>query len=306
MRGVRRWIRSPVLLLVLASFVAGTLYVCARVQPTYDWMYGWTPRVFEYVPRGFVPAPPNGTITSYLLPISTCGDECSPGIVAEQLTGAVLVRAPVLLIWHIVACLFVLTLYRVYGFPPLLGKEPGSVGVRQVRTHVLVASAWLSVGWAALAALMSLFWWSVYMARPEGVNLPLAQGTFGRGGIVLGAVLAHLLTIAYVTKRSVLAGLNEDVSGFIRCGNCGYALATGSTSPCPECGRSRVDGDRPIFALGRRMADVSRSRWRIPWRVGVIVVIVALFCAPLTLALLGSLFPARFLQDTSDWWFSLF
>jgi hypothetical protein len=129
---------------------------------------------------------------------------------------------------------------------------------------------------------------------------------FGRGGIVLGAVLAHLLTIAYVTKRSVLVGLNEDVSGFTHCGNCGYALAKGSATPCPECGRSRGDSDRPVFALGKRMAHIARSWWRIPWRAGVVVVIVALFCAPLTLALLGGLFPTGFLQRTSDWLYTLF
>ncbi len=284
----------PTIAVLLAWSAATAFYVCSHLEGTRQWVDLWAPRLAEVLPRGFVPAPPSGT--------SIFGPE------AISVPNELPPYAAAFLLWHLAVCFVLLWAYRVYGFPQHLGAGR-SVSLRAIRGRVVVVSAWLSVLWPGLAHLSHVLWWSMKI-NPLLMGIaspPLAIGTFGVLGIRLAAVSAHLLTISWAIRWAVLAKVNREEVGFFLCPGCSYQRRVEEPGPCPECGRSRRDDDvRPAFAFGKHLMRISLSRWRLPSRIGMIAVVVALYCAPLTLSLLGGILPVRVMQAIGDWWYRLF
>lgn len=167
-------------------------------------------------------------------------------------------------LYHGIVCAIVLMLFR---------RARKGFGFAD-RAWVLVVSALLSVAWPALAQYSDTLFWAVRAAwfgdeiRFGADPLPLAVGIGGVSAIWFGAALAHIATIAWVVRLRLhrYSGLKES--------------------------------DRPSHGIG--------NRHRVWFRRGLVgaklALLFCLFCAPVTLPLLGTITPVPIMNVIGSFW----
>ena len=120
-------------------------------------------------------------------------------------------------------------------------------------------------------------------------------------GILFGALLGHVFSIAYFVRKYVR---NKTSTHPDECLRCGYSLEGIALYTCPECGRVQLPNDRLAFGLSV-MTFRASSSWK-RWIVrGLQIAVVLYFLAfPRTLLLSASPFGdhrfQRFIYSIGD------
>lgn len=187
-----------------------------------------------------------------------------------------------LLLLHLALTWAVCWLYQRSGHPKRIA--PGLNELGDVWYAIIAPSAWAGALWPSLAIFIWVGWYWFLLAPMPVVYAQAHVEPLGVLGILFGAFLGHMLTIAYFVRRN----LRSKATPATECLRCEYSLEGIGLSACPECGREQLAHARPAFGLSRTTfrASISWKRWILR---GVQIAAVLYFLAfPRTLLLSAS------------------
>jgi hypothetical protein len=211
-----------------------------------------------------------------------------------------MVCPPVVLLWHLVTCVLVAWGFHRWGHR-MWRAHPGFMGLEDRWSAIprtIVIAAWVSLAWVVVADLAHLMWFLPTVASGNhGPVWNLALGRAGVGGIWLGAIVLHVLTIVWLFRRRMRSSIRRvgDLSGI--CQKCGYPRPAGSV--CPECGVRGPEASR--FSSAPRGIGAGRTASACV----LAIVLMGLFAAPLTLAIGGRVVGMKNADAIATWWYRL-
>jgi hypothetical protein len=298
--GPAAWLAAGFFVIAFAA-VAAWLSVVLRMETTNGWLQGQVAPVAHWLPGGGVVVPRSQMFGDSLRTHSFSN--------VWEVVGSppFIDRLLVFAVWHSGLTLLIMWLYWWRARPSHLGRHAGaSIGVRCAAPRVLASSAVFAAVLCPIVYLLHGTWFalnlSLYASGGErlATGIPLALGHAGVGGIWLGAIVAHAAIIAWRVRATVTAAVERNETGLVLCGTCGYALTSGHVGVCSECGAEHKN-------TPARFHLVTAVRcWPSLRNAAVCAMAILLYCAPLTLSMLGRMIPHQIAEPVAQWWYSLF